>query len=268
MLLIHAGGFGAWFGPLAADPALGRFRRIRIIRAGYASGPPPARHVTVADQARHCAAVLDTLQITQAHVLAHSSGCLPALQLALDRPELVGSLALLEPALVGALADPADAEALGRVLGPAVAAAAAGDTATAFDTFMRTICAPDYRDVLTAALGPEGLDHAERNCQFFFLDEIAAAGEWIFDHNAASQIRQPALLMAGACSPPPVHRGIARVAAMLPHVQTTTIQDADHLLPLRNPAALGWLVTQFARRHSLGPARRASELTHPAAGNE
>jgi pimeloyl-ACP methyl ester carboxylesterase len=85
ILLIHAGGSGAWFAPLATDPALGSFRRIRLIRAGYACGPP-ARHVTVAGHARHCAAVLDTLHITQAHVLAHSSGRLPALQLALDRP--------------------------------------------------------------------------------------------------------------------------------------------------------------------------------------
>ena len=252
ILLIHAGVFGAWFAPLAADPALDSFRRIRLIRAGYASGPSPARHITVAGHARHCAAVLDTLHITRAHVLAHSSGSQIALQLALDRPDLVGTLALIEPALVGNLADPADAEALGHVVGPAIAAAAAGDTATAFDTFMQTICAPDYRNVLTAALGPEGLEHAQRNCRFFFLDEVPAVGEWAFGHHAAGQIRQPVLLMAGACSPPPVHRGIARLAAMLPHAQTTTIQDADHLLPLRNPAALGQLAAQFARRHPLG----------------
>ena len=117
---------------------------------------------------------------------------------------------------------------------------------------MRTICAPDYRNVLTAALGPAGLEHAQRNCRFFFLDEVPAVGEWAFGHHAAGQIRQPVLLIAGACSPPPVHRGIARLAAMLPHAQTTTIQDADHLLPLRNPAALGQLAAQFARRQPLG----------------
>ena len=117
---------------------------------------------------------------------------------------------------------------------------------------MRTICAPDYRNVLIAALGPAGLEHAERNCRLFFLDEASAVREWVFDHNAAGQIHQPVLLMAGACSPPPVHRGIARLAAMLPHAQTTTIQGADHLLPLRKPAALGQLAAQFARRHPLG----------------
>jgi hypothetical protein len=38
ILLVHAGVFGAWFAPLAADPPLDSFRRIRLIRAGYASG--------------------------------------------------------------------------------------------------------------------------------------------------------------------------------------------------------------------------------------
>lgn len=253
ILLVHAGVFGAWFAPLAGDPALDSFRRIRLIRAGYASGPPPGQHVTVADHARHGAAVLDTLQVTRAHVLGHSSGGQIALQLALDRPDLVGTLALLEPALAGDLADPADAQALGDVVGPAITAAAAGDTAAAFDTFMRTICAPDYRGVLTAALGPGGLEQAERNCRFFFLDEISAVREWAFDHGSASRLRQPVLLMAGTSSPPPVHRGIGHLAAMLPHAQITTIRGADHLLPLRNPAALARHVARFARQHPLAP---------------
>lgn len=251
ILLIHAGVFGAWFAPLAADPVLDGFRRIRLIRAGYALGLPPGRHVTVADHARDCAAVLDALRVPRSHVLAHSSGCQIALQLALDRPDLVCTLALYEPALAGNLIDPADAEALGQIVGPTMAAAAAGDTATAFDTFMRTICAPDYRDVLTEALGAEGLEDAQRDSRFFFADEISAVHEWVFDHSTAGQIRQPVLLMAGACSPPPVHRGTARLATMLPDAETTTIQHADHLLPLRNPAGLGKIVAQFARRHPL-----------------
>ncbi len=51
------------------------------------------------------------------------------------------------------------------------------------------------------------------------------------DAELLSLIRQPVLPMAGACSPPPVHRGIARVAPMLPHAQTTTIHGADHPPP-------------------------------------
>ncbi|HUE59750.1 MAG TPA: alpha/beta hydrolase, partial [Acidimicrobiales bacterium] len=246
ILLVHAGVFGAWFAPLAADSALDGFRTIRMLRAGYASGPAPAGHVTVADHAAHCAALLDSLGIDRAHILAHSSGCVIALQLALDRPDLVGSLILSEPPLIACLAAPDDLEFLGTEVGPviggAVAAAARGDVAAAFEQFMTVISGPDYRNVLRAALGPNSLARAEQDSRFFFADEISAVQEWGFDEEAAAAIRHPVLLVQGGASPPPVHRLVAHLAAMMPDTEVATIDGDDHLLPLRSPAALGRLV--------------------------
>ena len=55
-LLIHAGVFGAWFQPVAPHvPG----RVIRVVRAGYADGPPPTALVTMAEHAAHAAALLD-----------------------------------------------------------------------------------------------------------------------------------------------------------------------------------------------------------------
>ena len=62
------------------------------------------------------------------------------LQLALDRPNLVGSLILLDPAAVGVFLVPASEDLARRFVGPAMAAFAAGDTQTAFDTFMSGVC--------------------------------------------------------------------------------------------------------------------------------
>src|SRR3712207_3272309 len=73
LLLIHAGVFAAWFATVADDPALTGFRLIMPVRAGYdPTAPAPSRHLTLADHAQHCAAVLDSLGIGQTHVLAHS----------------------------------------------------------------------------------------------------------------------------------------------------------------------------------------------------
>jgi pimeloyl-ACP methyl ester carboxylesterase len=224
-----------------------------MLRAGYASGPAPAGHVTIADHAAHCALLLDTLGIDRAHILAHSSGSVIAMQLALDRPDLVGSLILSEPPLIACLAAPDDLEFLGAAVGPviggALAAAAGGDVAAAFELFMGVICGPDYRNVLRAALGPDGLARAEQDSRYFFADEIAAATEWGFDQEAAAAIRQPVLLVQGGASPPPVHRLVAHLAAMMPDTEVATIDGDDHLLPLRNPAALGRLAAEFCRRH-------------------
>ena len=97
ILLVHGGVFGGGLAPLAVDPPLDCFRVIRVLRTGYTAGPAPVGHVTISDHAAHCAALLDTLSIDHAHILGHSFGSVIALQLALDRPELVDSLILVEP---------------------------------------------------------------------------------------------------------------------------------------------------------------------------
>lgn len=261
VLLVHAGVFGAWFEPLAAGPTLEGRRVIRMLRAGYTAGPAPGQHLSIADHARHAATLLDTLGATPAHVLAHSSGSVIALQLALDRPELLRSLILSEPPLIDCLAAPEDLDFLhtqmGPVIGGAIAAAAAGDVAAAFEAFMGTVCGPDYQRVLTTALGADALVRAEQDARFFFTDEVRATAEWAFDEHCARRIQAPVLLVQGGASIPPVHRLVARLAALLPNAEVATIDDEDHLLPLRNPAALGHLVEEFTRRHSPAPQHQS-----------
>lgn len=262
VLLIHAGAFGAWFEPLAAGPALQGLRVIRMLRAGYTGGPVPTGHLSIADHARHAATLLEALDATPAHIVAHSSGTVIALQLALDRPELVRSLVLSEPPLLDQLAAPEDLELLhtrlGPVMGGAIAAATAGDVPAAFEAFMSAICGPNYGQVLTASLGADALTRAEQDAGFFFSDEVRAAAEWPFDEHTAARVRPPVLLVQGGASIPPLHRLVARLAAMFPNAEVATIDDDDHLLPLRSPDVLGHLVAQFAARHSLAanPAPR------------
>jgi pimeloyl-ACP methyl ester carboxylesterase len=249
LLLIHAGVFADWFVPLASSPMLEGFRVIRVRRAGYTSGSAPTSHLTIGAHAQHCAQLLDTLGIERAHVVGHSSSALIAVELAATRPELVRSLVLVEPPLAGSLLLPAEAAMVQPLLGPAFEAAAAGDIAIAFDAFMTTVCAPDYREVLEAALGSRGLLTAERDSGFFFVDEVPAVLDWTFDAAAAAGVTQPALVVQGGGSPPIVHDVAARLAGWLPHAEMTTVEDADHLLPLRDPAALARLTFDFATRH-------------------
>lgn len=122
ILLIHGGVFADWFAPLALDPALAGHRVVRVVRAGYAPRPAPAAAVGVSDHARHCAALLDGLCIERAHLVGHSSGSVIALQLALDRPEVVQSLVLSEPPLIDSLAAPEDLGFCTRSSGPRSAA--------------------------------------------------------------------------------------------------------------------------------------------------
>lgn len=68
----------------------------RTVRESRSLLNPVAGPVSIEQQAAQCQALLGRLRIGRAHVVGHSSGANIALQLALDAPAMVGSLALLE----------------------------------------------------------------------------------------------------------------------------------------------------------------------------
>ena len=228
---------------------------MRAVRAGYGDGPAPTRMLAPVEHAAHCAALLDALGIARAQIVGHSSGCAVAMQLAVDRPDLAAGLVLSEPPLVEVLIDPADAELVAATLGPAIGAALAaaqrGDDAGAFAAFMDAVCGPEHREVLAATLGAGAVRYAERESRTFFGNELPGAHGWRFDQQVAARITQPVLLVEGGASPPPVHRLIARLARLLPNPEIATIDDEDHLLPLRSPDPLAQLIVDFNRRHPL-----------------
>lgn len=241
-LLVHAGVFGAWFEPLAGHLD---GRVIRMLRAGYTGGEPPRAPIELAGHAAHAAALLDLLGTGPATVVSHSSGCAIALQLALDRPDLVARLVLSEPPLVDELLDPADLPEVRATIGPALVAAMAatarGDIPAAFDTFNSVVCGPGYRAVLTDVLGEAGLARAEQDAEFFFTNEVPAIGRWKPPDPAG--VTTPVLLVQGAASPGPTHRLIARLATELPDARVATIAGANHLLPLTHATELAGVIS-------------------------
>ena len=89
------------FMPLLSEPALAdRYQLIRYHKRGWVGSthtPPP---VSIAEHAADAAALLDHLGVRRAHIAGHSTGASIGAQLALDHPEKVHTLALLEPTLV------------------------------------------------------------------------------------------------------------------------------------------------------------------------
>ena len=167
VFLVHAGVFGDWFAPLSETPALFAFRVIHVRRAGYGSNAATG-HLSVADHARHIGALADRLSIKALHWVGHSSSCHMGLQLALERPDLVTSLVLLEPAGGGGLTVPASKDIGRRFIGPAMAAFAAGDIETAFDTFMRGVCGNTVQGGHRASPWSRGLPVCDRGFEILF----------------------------------------------------------------------------------------------------
>jgi len=99
VVLVHHGAGMDWFRPLLEEPALAdRYRVLTYHRVGYGGSSRSAGPVSFAQEAAHCRSLIRHLGMERVHVVGHSSSAMIALQLAVDSPDAVHTLALLESA--------------------------------------------------------------------------------------------------------------------------------------------------------------------------
>jgi len=235
VVFIHGALMGDTYRPLMAESALKNHRFIGYHRRGYDGSSRPAGPFPISGHAADCLGLLRKLDAVPAHVVGHSSGAVIALQLALDAPETVRSLTLLEPAL---LEVPSGA-ALFEALGPSVQMYEAGDRAGAVDTFLRAVCGRDYRRAVETQI-PGALEQAAADADAFFTGELPAVGEWTFTREDAARVTQPVLSVLGANSDAdiglPVFAEIhERVLQWFPNARPFILPRAAHLLQVENP---------------------------------
>jgi pimeloyl-ACP methyl ester carboxylesterase len=250
VVLVHAGVFADWFKPLLEEPALtGRYRVVSYHRVGYAGSSRVAGPVSIAQQAAHLRSLMRYLGIKRAHIVGHSSGGNIALQLALDAPDMVRSLALLEPALLVVKSGPERT----KLLAPAQEHFRAGDKARAVDAFMRGVSGPAYRAVLERAL-PGAFDQAVADADTFFGQEWPAVQQWSFRQEDASRITQPVLAVIGAKSKelsPIWNERQEMLLAWLPKAEPFILAGATHLLHVQNPRGMAEGLAAFFAHHPL-----------------
>jgi 3-oxoadipate enol-lactonase len=257
VLLIHAGIFADWFVPLLAEPRLtARYRLIHYHRVGYAGSSRPIGPVSISDQAAHARALLRHVGIDRAHVLGHSSGGNIALQLALDAPESVASLVLLEPAIVDV---PSGAAFFGTAVVPALRQFGTGDRAGALDSYMCAVAGPDYRVVAERCLPAGALDRATSDASTFFGTELPSVREWTFTRDDARRIKQPVLAILGSDSSTvsPIFAERQEVlVAWLSGAEPFVLPGANHLLHLQNLTGVTDAMMDFVDRHPVAARGR------------
>jgi pimeloyl-ACP methyl ester carboxylesterase len=243
VVFLHGGVLTDWFGPLANElSATGSYGLVGYHRPGYGSSTLPSQPITMAGQAECCLALMRHLGLAQAHLVGHSIGACIALQAALQAPEAVASVALLEPPVMSATSDPSPAL---TVLRTSAGLWKQGDIAGAMDIFMRGIVDPDYESVLDRVLGTWRED-ALRGTEAFFQADQPAVQAWRFDKADATRVRQPAILFLGENSTrvnpirEPVHKTLL---SWLPNAERHTLEGATHLLPLQMPARIAEVLT-------------------------
>jgi pimeloyl-ACP methyl ester carboxylesterase len=251
IVVVHAGVFAEFSAPLMEQPALiERFRVVRYNRIGCGGSSRATGAVSVAEEAGHCRSLLHHLGIERAHIVGHSNSGNVGLQLALDAPDIVHSLALLEPALQ---AVPSQPERVKTFLAPAVAHYRAGDRAEALETFLRGTCGPDYRAVLDRAL-PGAFDEAVADAETFFGVQLPALQQWSFSREDAKRVAQPVLAVVGGRSQQtdPIWRERQELLlAWLPHVEPFVLPDTTHLMQVQNPRGVADCLAAFFSRHPI-----------------
>jgi pimeloyl-ACP methyl ester carboxylesterase len=255
VLLIHGSHLKDAYAPLLAQPTLAaHYRLIHYHRRGFAGSCRHAGPCSIAEQATDARDLLDHVDIERAHVVGHSYGGAIALQLALDAPERVASLALLEPAGIAA---PSGADFMQEVLVPSGERYARGDKSGAVELFLQGVCGPQLREVADRTLPSGAYDLAAADADTFFATELPALGEWKFGPAEAARITQPALLVRGTDSDavtPTFGEINAALAEWLPRAEPAELPGATHALQMMNPAGAAQLLTAFFAHHSIATA--------------
>jgi pimeloyl-ACP methyl ester carboxylesterase len=238
------------FLPLLSEPALAdRYQLISYHKRGWVGStytPPP---VSIVDHAADAAALLDRLGVPRAHIAGHSSGAAVAAQLALNHPETVHTLILLELSLLSVPAG----EAFLQQAGPAFEAYATGDPAGAFAIFMSAVSGLDWtvgRAVLEEHL-PGAEAQAIRDADTFFGIELPSLTEWTFDTVQAAAIHRPVLSVLGAETQPLWVQVAEFLRSSLPKVEELTIDGVGHLLHIQRPEPVARGMAEFLQRNSM-----------------
>src|SRR5215216_1044418 len=220
VVLVHHGVGVDWFRPLLEEPALiDRYRVLSYHRVGYGGSSRATGPLDFEQEAAHCRSLMRHLGIERAHVVGHSASAMIALQLALDAPDAVHTLALLESARP-ALQNARQAEFVSSAVRPALEHYGAGDKAGA-------------------------------SADTFFGHELPAGQQWAFTQEDASRITQPALLVLGERTDPIFRERRELLLAWLPNAEPFELPGATHLLYLENPCGMAEALAAFFTRHPL-----------------
>lgn len=179
-------------------------------------------------------------------VMGHSFGATVALRLAIEHPQMVRSLTLIEPVFFAvAFADVPGLRERQKILHkPQIDAVARGDMVAATRAF-------------NALWGDEdmpwdSLPEQMRNNMTKRFGAIQSAGPAVEDDvggmlmpGKIQGVSVPTLLLEGANSPDVlglVNEGLAR---RLPHARREILPDCGHMLPITHPAEVGALIRGF-----------------------
>jgi pimeloyl-ACP methyl ester carboxylesterase len=249
---------GSQWRPLASELArLGhRVAAPDFHGCGGSDAWPGRREFCLADEAAIFPRLADRLGARSVHLVGHSYGGGVALRAALEAPERVASLTLIEPSAfhllrLGGRAEQPYLDAIAAVAESFIAAVEQDDELGAMARFVDYWNGPGCFAALPPSRQASLASRAPRVALDFraLLDERASLAEY------RAALRMPVLIVEGERSPPPSRRICRLLKETLPQAQRRMIAGIGHMgavtAPERiNPAIVGFLVAATLLRRT------------------
>ena len=219
-------------------------RVITYDRRGYGgSSESPRSWVAHRDDA---ATLIEQLGAAPALVVGYSGGAIPALDLAIERPDLVSGLVLIDPALHGRSDRPPGLRR--TLLKVRLMRRLRGERAAA-EAWIHYISAYTGGGSAWDKAVPGRRDTILANASGILADIDTGEGEHV-DAERLATIAAPVTIVEGALSPPLFRRSVERLRRLLPAARLVTLENSGHVVMLD------------AREEVLDVLRRA--VTEPA----
>jgi len=239
LLLISGAGYGGWLWHRQLPALAERFGVISFDNRGAGRSDKPDQPYTIELLAADALGLLEALRIERAHLLGISLGGMIALQLALDHPERVDHLLLCSTTCGGPHIVLPRPEVLQFLAQPS------GSPEERFRKGFQFSFGPGF-----AESHPDELYFLRRQMSenrqpdYAYRRQIMAPLGFNVE-NRLSEIRRPALILAGEADQVVPAENARRLAAKLPKAQLQIFAGAGHLCPLERPEAFNRAVLDF-----------------------
>ena len=250
VLLLHSGFVADSMVPLLGQPSLQPYRKIAYHRRGYGDSDRADGPRSIRDAADDAFGLLDALGVDRVHVVGHSMGAVVATEMALNEPERLASLTLMEPLLGFFLT--ADAAAfVAKAAEVALPRFASGDAAGALEAWLTGAFGPGFRTILEQNL-PGAWDQAITDAEASFGVELPALQQWPVGAVDLKRLSVPTLSVVHLEDDwmgfGQIHEGLI---SSIPDCREATVDLASHLLQVADAGQVAEAVGSFLRERPL-----------------
>jgi pimeloyl-ACP methyl ester carboxylesterase len=237
IVLVHGSVFEDMFLPMRSDPALSKYSFLHYHRRGYGGSTLNSETPSINQQSNDCLELMNFLNIDHAHIVSHSYAGLIALQAAVDQPEKVRSLTLMEPPLAAFV--PAGEE-FGKRLSTSFGLYQQGKKFEALDSFLKVVFegTEGYRKIIDTNLGNKAFERAVSSVDTMFQVEYPALMSWKFSPDDAISLSMPVLSIEGTDSAYFFKQIHTLLESWFPRLETTLIQNTSHILHMQYPKSV------------------------------